>query len=268
MPKHLCCGLAASAIFLASGAQAVAPFGATPQEKAMCDSTIGELRERAAALTGTKPDMFHLHHYCDCLRFRQRAMTSMRNRNDYRYNLQEAVGGCDYVLNHTGKDHGLRAMVHVDKGRALKLLGDSTAAARNFVQAVQLEPRIPEPHYELALLLRDRGDKAGALEAATLGLKYNAGIKPLDRLYFELGGKQPLPKPEAATPAQSTPVENPAATPATALRALSASGATAPAATAPAAVPAAGKDTLVTGSTSRQSGTAVVNGTRGRVIGN
>jgi len=37
---------------------------------------------------------------------------------------------------------------------------------------------------------------------------------------------------------------------------------------APAAVPAAGKDTLVTGSTSRQSGTAVVNGTRGRVIGN
>ncbi|GAB4178104.1 MAG: hypothetical protein OHK0026_04630 [Rhodocyclaceae bacterium] len=212
MPRYLLLALCSAA--LAPVAFAVEPFGATPQEKAMCDSTIGALRDRAAALTGTRPDAFHLHHYCDCLRFRQRALRNIGKKNDYRYNLGEAIGGCNYVLNHTGPDHGLRAMVLVDKGRALKLLGDTSAAAQSFTQAIQLEPRIPEPPYELALLLRDRGDKAGALEAATQGLRNNPGIKPLERLYLELGGKEPLPQPQVKAEPQAASQAATAAAPA------------------------------------------------------
>lgn len=170
-------------------------FGATPAEQAMCQARIytkGNPSDRG--------NWQHMHHYCDCLRFTDRAVTATArgDKNDFKYNLQLAIEGCDYIFSHTTPDFSMLPEVHVSKGKILRLAGRDAEASLEFSKARRLNPSYTPAYNELASLYIRQGNKKTALEVVTDGLKYIAGSKSLQRRYLELGGKLPYPAPEQA----------------------------------------------------------------------
>ena len=184
--------LAASAYGAPAGA--VESFARTPQEEALCSTYV---YGAGAKDVGNRRDWQHMHHYCDCIRFRYRAIRTMGDKAEFRYNLESAIGGCDYVLKHTTKAFSMRPKVHVDKGRALKLMGDKTLAAQEFSTAIEIDPTEVNAFVELSLLQEDRGKKAEARETIARGLQHNPDAALLQKRYLELGGKKPFPEPIA-----------------------------------------------------------------------
>lgn len=169
------------------------PFAATPEEQAMCQARIYAGRD-----TSDRGNWQHMHHYCDCLRFTDRALaaTARGDKYDFKYNLQIAIGGCDYIFSHTTPDYNMRPEVHVSKGKALRLAGRDAEAAMEFSKAQQLNPNYASAYHELASLYIRQGNKKMALEVVTDGLRHVAGSKALQRRYLDLGGKLPYPAPE------------------------------------------------------------------------
>ncbi|MDX1252615.1 MAG: tetratricopeptide repeat protein [Gammaproteobacteria bacterium] len=185
-------------------------FGATPQEQAMCQVKIYAGRD-----TSDSGNWQHMHHYCDCLRFTDRAATARGDKNDFKYNLQLAIEGCDYIFSHSTPDFYMRPEVHVSKGRALRLAGRDAEASMEFSKARQLNPNYAPAYNELASLYIRQGNKKTALEVVTDGLRHIAGSKSLQRRYLELGGKLPYPVPEqspdtAAKAEETAPSDAPA----------------------------------------------------------
>lgn len=175
-------------------AEAVEPFARTPEEEALCKVHV---YGSGAKDLQNRDDWQHMHHYCDCIRFRYRAIRSMSDKYAYKYNLGIAVGGCDYVLKHTRTSFVMRPKVHVDKGKVLKLMGDTGGAVREFMTAMDSDRSETSAYHELSLLQQEQGQKSAALETVVLGLRHNPEAKLLQNRYLELGGKRPFPEPIA-----------------------------------------------------------------------
>lgn len=175
-------------------AGAVEAFAKTPQEEALCSTYV---YGAGAKDTGNRRDWQHMHHYCDCVRFRYRAIRTMGDRATFRYNLESAIDGCDYVLQHTTQSFSMRPKVHVDKGRALKLKGDKTLAAQEFSSAIETDPTEINAFNELSLLQEEGGKKEEARETIARGLRHNPQATLLQKRYLDLGGKKPFPEPIA-----------------------------------------------------------------------
>ena len=187
---------------------AVQPYAKTPAEQAMCDARV------YSRLGGRDQNTMHMHHYCDGLRFLDRAYASMQDKNEMRYNLQRSIGNFDYVLSHTQEDYYMRGEVHVGKARALKLMGKRGEAVSEFHKALRYSLDSPDVYVALADHYQETGDKKKALEMATEGLKRSPDSKGLKRRYTELGGKLPYPEPIQNSPAEAAKsvtqeVENP-----------------------------------------------------------
>jgi lipopolysaccharide biosynthesis regulator YciM len=60
------------------------------------------------------------------------------------------------------------------KGLYFKGQGDPEKALEEFNISVRMAPRVPETHYELGLLLRDRGE----LESAAQGVSQGDRVEP------------------------------------------------------------------------------------------
>jgi len=179
---------------------AVLPHGATPAEVAMCE---------ARGMPGGQGR--YQGHYCDGLRFTDRAYSAMGNKQDMKYYLEVAIDNFNYVLGHTKEDDAMRGEVHVGKARALKLMGRNAEAAVEFIKALRYKPDSPDAYQALADHYREAGNKQQALEMATEGLKRNPNSKGLKRRYTELGGKLPYPAaadikaaPDSSTPSAKT----------------------------------------------------------------
>lgn len=179
---------------LAAPAGAVEPFARTQQEEALCSTYV---YGAGAKDRGNRRDWQHMHHYCDCIRFRYRAIRTMGDKTTFRYNLESAIDGCDYVLQHTTQAFSMRPKVHVDKGRALKLKGDKTLAAQEFSTAIETDPTEVNAFNELSLLQEEGGKKTEARETIARGLRHNPDATLLQKRYLELGGKKPFPEPIA-----------------------------------------------------------------------
>ena len=175
---------------------AVLPHGATPAEVAMCE---------ARGMPGGQGR--YQGHYCDGLRFTDRAYSAMGNKQDMKYYLETAIDNFNYVLGHTKEDDVKRGEVHVGKARALKLLGRKAEAAAEFNKALSYKLDTPDVYRALADHYQETGNKQKSLEMATEGLKRNPNSKGLKLRYTELGGK--LPYPEAV--AKTLPAEEPKA---------------------------------------------------------
>ncbi|MDP2783327.1 MAG: hypothetical protein Q8O38_01845 [Sulfurimicrobium sp.] len=172
-------------------AWAILPYGATPAEQAMCQVRVySRLAERNLSVA-------HMHHYCDGLRFMDRAYAAMGNKQDMKHYLGESINNFDYVLTHTQEDHVMRGEVHVGKARALKLMGKPGESMAELTRALRYTPDSPNIYQALADYQQETGNKPKALEMVTEGLRRNPDSKGLKRRYTELGGK--LPYPEAAT---------------------------------------------------------------------
>jgi tetratricopeptide (TPR) repeat protein len=179
-----------SLMLISTQVWAILPFPATPAEQAMCNARIYSRLDRS------NPNAMHMHHYCDGLRFIDRAFASMRNKREMQYYLERSIAGFDYVLRATQESFSMRGEVHVGKARALKLMGRKAEAVVEFHNALRYKFDSPDVFQALADHYRDTGDRQKALEIATEGLKLNPNSKGLKRRYTEFGGK--LPYPEAA----------------------------------------------------------------------
>ena len=177
--------------------EAAAGFAKTPQEEALCQALVYSGRD-----TSDRNNWQHMHHYCDCIRFTNRAYSTLGNWDEMRANLGEAIGGCDYVLSHTTPDFYMRPEVHLQKGKALMLYRQENKAIGEFIKAIKGNPELAEAYIELADI-QARNRKSGeALKTVSEGLRHAPDSKPLKRRYTELGGKLPYPAPIVTAPAE------------------------------------------------------------------
>lgn len=182
---------------------AVAEFARTPAEEAMCQALIYDGHD-----TSDRRNWMHMHHFCDCMRFTNRAYSAIGNWNAVHGNLQAALDGCDYVLRNTTPDFYMRPEVHLQKGKALRLDRQENKAIGEFMEAIRGNPGLAQAYVELADI-QARNKKSGeALKTVTEGLRHAPDSTPLKRRYAELGGKLPYPAPIA-----TAPVEPPVAKP-------------------------------------------------------
>jgi len=191
-----------------------AEFAKTPQEEAMCQALIYNGRD-----TSDRENWQHMHHFCDCMRFTDRAYASLGRPYEVRYNLEIGIGGCDYVLSHTKPDFYMRPEVHVQKGKALILAKKDSEAVKEFLLAIKGNPSLAKAYSELGRVQARLGIKQEALKTVTEGLRFVPDSRALQRMYTELGGKLPYPEPlvkkTEPTPAvdTTTKVETPLAAP-------------------------------------------------------
>jgi tetratricopeptide (TPR) repeat protein len=174
--------------------QARADYAATPQEAAMCKVMVYDRSDPA-----DHRNWMHMHHYCDCLRFINRAYSAIGDWKAVHGNIQRALGTCDYVLEHTTPDFYMRAEVHLQKGKALRLDRQENRAVGEFLEAIKGNPGLDQAYAELADIQAHNKKRGEALKTVTEGLRHVPGSKPLKRRYTELGGKLPYPAPIATT---------------------------------------------------------------------
>lgn len=176
--------------------QAVEPFAATPQEVSLCSALIFGGRDRGY-MESLEPEAGwgHTHHWCDCVRFRYRAVRKIGDKISFDYNTGQALQGCDYVIRAVPPGSRILPKVHVDKGLVLKLRGETRVAAQEFQRALSLDPSEVKAYSELSLLQEESGQRTVARDTVTLGLQHNPKSKLLQKRYLELGGKEPFPEP-------------------------------------------------------------------------
>lgn len=192
--------------------EAAADFTKTPAEESMCQALIYNGRD-----TSDHGNWGHMHHFCDCMRFTNRAYAAFGNWNAVHGNLQAAIDGCDYVLRNTTPNFYMRAEVHLQKGKALKLDRQENKAIGELMEAIRGNPELAQAYVELSDI-QARNMKSGeALKTVTEGLRHAPDSKPLKRRYTELGGKLPYPAPIATVPVEplvAKPDETATSTPA------------------------------------------------------
>lgn len=168
-------------LLISTQAWAALPHGSTPAEEAMC------------AAKGMPAGKGYQGHYCDGLRFLNRAYSAMGNKQEMQYYLGVAIDNFDYELNRKFVDKNRQAEFHVGKARALKLLGRNAEAAGEFNKALNSKINSPDVYQVLADHFHETGNKGKALEMVTEGLKLSPNSKGLKRRYTEFGGKLPYP---------------------------------------------------------------------------
>lgn len=112
-------------------------YASAPQEKAMCKALIHGKFDGAL-------------HYCECIRFYNRAWMAINNPADKKYFLKNAIDGCNYVLKHNPPDSYILPEVHLQKGRALSLAGRNQEAMAEFLAAIKGNPRLTLAYVKLA----------------------------------------------------------------------------------------------------------------------
>lgn len=176
-------------IFPALG-QAVEAFGKTPGEKAMC---AAKMRDYDPNKVANKKNVGHMHHYCDCLRFRYRALKYPASHSAYKHNVREAMGGCNYVLKHTTSDFYMRPHVYVARGEVQMIRKNLKGAAQDFLKALELDASFEPAFIKLSDVYRKQKNTEMALKTVSDGLKLHPSSKALKRRYTRLGGKEPFP---------------------------------------------------------------------------
>ena len=187
----------AALLLISTPAWAILPYASSPAEEAMCQA-------RVYSRSGARD----MPHYCDGLRFLDRAYAAMGNKQDMGHYINVAINNFDYALGHTSENNVMRGEVHINKARALKLAGKKGEAMAEFTKALRYNPDSPDVYQALADYHQETGNKPKAVEMATEGLKRNPNSKGLKRRYTEFGGKLPYPEAvDKAMPAEEVRAE-------------------------------------------------------------
>jgi tetratricopeptide (TPR) repeat protein len=147
-----------------------------------------------------------IHHYCFALTAVNRYWGA-RTKQDRGFLMQRALNNFDYIINAAKPDFVLRADVYSDRGNLYKLMGKPGEAARDFNQALTINPRLVKPYLLLADLHVAGKSPKRALESVTEGLRHVPDSTALQRRYLELGGKKPFPEPIVAKVAEPVPAQ-------------------------------------------------------------
>jgi len=141
------------------------------------------------------PDFLHTHHLCHGIGLLESKYPKARTEQERRYILDGALGELGYMLAHAKPDFALMPDVHLYRGIALQLQKHEGAALKEYLKAIELNPKFFAAYNRAANLYIKLGAKDLALKKVTEGLQHLPGNKGLQRLYQELGGKLPYPQP-------------------------------------------------------------------------
>lgn len=147
-----------------------------------------------------------LHHYCAGLNYVNRYWRASDKR-DKGFYLQRAMGGFDYLVKAQKPDFALRAEMYANRGEVFKLMGKPGEAAKDFNQALSIDPRMVRPYLQLADLYVAGKSPNRALETVTEGLRHVPDSTALQRRYLELGGQKPFPDPVVTKADEPVPAQ-------------------------------------------------------------
>ena len=156
----------------------------TPEESQMCSKRVLSRRDPA------DPKWGHMHHYCDGLRFYDRAVRSQNHKADFRFYIENSLDHFDYVLRATSQNFKVRPELMVMRGRTLELAGNVLEAAQHYNAAIQMNPNFSMGYAALGNFYAKSGDKAQALKVYEEGLRRQPTNRYLRSRYKALGGKK------------------------------------------------------------------------------
>jgi len=180
--------LVAGLLCLLPSLAGAAGFIRTPQEEAMCQAKV------YSRDTSDRENWQHMHQYCDCIRFTNRAHSALGTWYEMEFYLKIGIAGCDYVLSHTKPDFYMRPEVHLQKGKALRLYKKEGEATAEFMEAIKGNPELAGAYVELADTQASNKKPQEAFKTVSEGLRHAPDSKQLKRRYTELGGKLPYPE--------------------------------------------------------------------------
>ncbi len=154
------------------------------------------LAERSRWQKMIGPGFDSLHHYCWALSDIRKANLTPNEKNRTFY-LNRAVGDIQYVLdylNQSDKPMILLPEIHLNKGFALRLLGEDAAAAQEFIAATKVLPSYSPAYGALSDYYRDSGDLEEAKRTLRLGLQHAPNSKLLKRKLAEFDSEEERPK--------------------------------------------------------------------------
>lgn len=134
----------------------------------------------------------HSHHYCAGLNFLNRYY---QNPDNAQYKLGKVVGEMSYMIDKTPAGSNLLPSVYFTSGKALMLLKRSQEGIAHLLKALELNPKLLPAYLAVIEYYRGLNIRNKALDYATDGLRYLPNSKALQRIYSEMGGKQPYPEP-------------------------------------------------------------------------
>lgn len=170
-------------LFFSLSIFAVEDYAATPAEAEMCTKRVYSRKDPK------NPDWGHMHHYCDGLRFYQRAMRDRSNPAGFKFNINNATTNYNYVLTHTSPGFHMRPEVMVMKGQLLELASKTLEASQLYNEAIRLNPKFAMAYGALGNFYAKTGSKDQALKVYTEGLKRNPRNRYLLARYKALGGR-------------------------------------------------------------------------------
>lgn len=153
-------------------------------------------------------DFLHTHHYCAGINFINRYYRA-RSQQDKHFNLNNARGDLQYMVDHADPGYSLMPDVYLNLGVVYSLMNQTAQAITHFNKAIELNPRQPRAYNALSDYYVKSKQSAKALEIVTTGLRHNPDTKSLQRRYTELGGKLPYPDPIKPAPAVAAEAAKP-----------------------------------------------------------
>jgi tetratricopeptide (TPR) repeat protein len=154
----------ATVMLLASG-DSMGDFAKTEKEEKLCRAAVYSYSDGR-----DKEDWKHMHHFCDCVRFTYRARRNWRNKEQYKYNLNNALSGCGYVLGHTSPGFYMRPLVLIQMGEVLTLQKHYGKAESALKQAISLNPKEAKAYVKLSTVYKRKKNLKGAAEILRQGL--------------------------------------------------------------------------------------------------
>lgn len=142
-----------------------------------------------------KENWLHMHHYCYGLNYLVNRYYKGRTPQDRAWMLGEAVSNISYTLQRATLGFPLLPEMHLNRGKAYRLLGRGPEAISDWLKATALNPEYVAAYIALADYYSDLKQADKALEMASEGLRHVPASKALQRRYQELGGKLPFPDP-------------------------------------------------------------------------
>ncbi len=163
-------------------------FGKTPQEEKMCQERI----YARMPLNAKGNDWAHMHHYCDCLRFydRARSAETKRDTEAFKFDILSSESNCQYVLNRVSKNWTMRPEVLVMRGRSLELGGRVAEALLSYNEAVKTDPNFSMAYAALGNFFEKNGNKADARKMFEEGLRRHPDNKYLRTRFNSLQGNK------------------------------------------------------------------------------
>lgn len=140
------------------------------------------------------PDFMHTHHLCDGFGYLNR-YTSERRPQKKKALLGSALGTLNYVLSHVQPSFPLLPVTYLTRARVYAYQQEHGKALADALKALELDPSLVEAYAFAAETYVKLGKKDDALGVVSAGLRHIPGNGALQRLYDNLGGKQPYPEP-------------------------------------------------------------------------